>query len=302
MMSIIDTESGQQETMREDFLHHNGKKLWYSVYGEDRPGMPVLVIHGGPGFLSMPQVVRDFSSKRPVYLYDQLGCGRSDKAADRTSYAAEYYVNELAEVLRQLRLDSVCLMGFSWGTALACAYMLKYKPACIKGLVLCGPLLSTARWDADQRDNIAGMPESVRKAIISGEKAGDYSEHYQSAMMEYYYRHVYRLNPWPAYLRKALSLLNPDVYNFMWGPSEFTITGTLKNLDLLPDLHKIQVPVLLVCGDHDEAGTKTVKDYQAAFANACMAVIPNASHLHHLEQPHIFKAVVNRFFEQVSPG
>jgi proline iminopeptidase len=84
----------------------------------------------------------------------------------------------------------------------------------------------------------------------------------------------------------------------MWGPSEFTITGTLRKLNLLPDLHEIKVPVLLVCGDHDEAGTKTVKDYQTAFSDARLAVIPNASHLHHLEQPGIFKEIVNRFLNE----
>jgi proline iminopeptidase len=208
------------------------------------------------------------------------------------------YVRELGEVRRKLGLARVYLMGFSWGTALACAYMLDREPAGVEGLVLCGPYLSTARWDGDQRANIARMPEEVRMAIEEGERKADYGDPYQAAMMEYYRRHVCRLDPWPDSLQKALSRLNPNVYQTLWGPSEFTITGTLRDLDLLPDLHRISRPVLLVCGDADEAGVKTVKDYQMAFPDARMAVIPHASHLHQIEQPRIFKAVVRGFLRQ----
>jgi proline iminopeptidase len=139
------------------------------------------------------------------------------------------------------------------------------------------------------------MPEDVREAILDGEKKADYGERYQSAMMEYYQKHVCRLAPWPDYLQEALSRLNMDIYLSMWGPSEFTITGSLKDLNLVPELWRIQQPVLLICGDRDEAGVKTVKDYQTAFPEAQMAVIPSASHLHQVEQPEIFKNIVRSF-------
>jgi proline iminopeptidase len=90
-----------------------------------------------------------------------------------------------------------------------------------------------------------------------------------------------------------------DVYLTMWGPSEFTITGTLKNYDLLAQLNKIKQPVLLTCGDYDEAGVKTVKDYQLAFKNASMAVLPNSSHTHHLEKPDLFLQIVRSFIKGI---
>jgi len=285
--------------MREGFLELGEGKIWYSVYGESRAGRPILAIHGGPGFLSMPQVVSDFAAKRPVYFYDQLGCGRSDRAPDSTCYTVDRYVEELAEVRARLGLTSVYLMGFSWGTALACAYALKKGLAGIAGMILCGPYLSTARWDADQRANIARMPGAARKAIESGERTGGFGEEYQNAMMEYYARHVCRLSPWPDCVQDAFSRLNPEVYNTMWGPSEFTVSGTLRDLDLVPSLSRLAVPVLLVCGDNDEADPRTVKEYQISFPHACMAVVPNASHLHHIEQPEIFKTIVDDFLDRI---
>lgn len=284
--------------MREGFLKLGKGNIWYSVYGEGKKGIPILAIHGGPGFLSMPEVVCDLAVDRPVYFYDQLGCGRSDKALDPREYSLENYIEELAEVRTQLGLASVYLMGFSWGTALACAYALQKGLAGIAGLILCGPYLSTSLWDNDQRANIARMPETSRKAIVDGERTRDFGEAYQNAMMEYYERHVCRLSPWPDFLQEAFSRLNPEVYNSMWGMSEFTISGSLRDLNLVPSLHRLAVPVLLVCGDNDEADPRTVKEYQLSFPDADMAVIPGASHLHHLEQPEIFKTIVGDFLDR----
>jgi len=99
-------------------------------------------------------------------------------------------------------------------------------------------------------------------------------------------------------VQKVFSCLNPEVYNTMWGKSEFTISGTLRDLDLVPSLPRLAVPVLLICGDNDEADPRIVKEYQMAFPRADMAVIPGASHLHHLERPELFKAIVGDFLDR----
>jgi proline iminopeptidase len=284
--------------MREDFIRTEAGRLWYSVYGEEKKEVPLLVVHGGPGFISMPQTVSDFAEERPVIFYDQLGCGNSDRAKDKDYYSVKNYVNELDEVRSRLNLNEVYIMGFSWGTALICSYMLEKEPPGVKGLILSGPLLSTSMWDKDQRDNIAALPPGLRSVIEKCESSGDYGDDYQAAMMEFYRKFVCILDPWPDFLWEAFNRLSMDVYGTMWGPSEFTITGKLKDFDLYPELYRITQPVLLACGDRDEAGVKSVKDFQTAFPNAQMAVIPGASHLHQIEKPEIYKAVVSDFLRQ----
>ncbi|MFH1147243.1 MAG: proline iminopeptidase-family hydrolase [Pseudomonadota bacterium] len=285
--------------MREGTLETANGNIWYSVYGESQQKTPILMVHGGPGFISMSDGLNPLWEDRPAYFYDQLGCGNSDLAADKGFYSVENYVAELAWVRAALKLDEVYLMGFSWGCALACAYMLDRKPEGVKGILLCAPYLSSQAWDADQRRNIALMPPEIRVAIETGEATGDFGDAYQAAMMVYYEKHVCLLSPWPASLQKAFSRLNVDVYNTMWGASEFTMTGKLKDYDLTPRLPEIAHPILLTCGDRDEAGVKTVKDFQQRFPNARMAVIPQASHLHQLERPEIFAAVIKDFLRDV---
>jgi proline iminopeptidase len=292
----------KEDGMEQGFIETVNGRIWYSQYGKGKEKTPLLVVHGGPGFLSMTDGLEPLWEDRVVYFYDQLGCGHSDRAADRDFYSVEQYVSELARVREALNLDEVYLMGFSWGCALICAYLLDRQPKGVKGLLLCAPYLSSPAWDADQRSNIALLPPEIRSAIETGEAAGNYGEAYQEAMMAYYERHVCLLSPWPAALQEAFGQLNLEVYNLMWGASEFTITGKLKDLDLMPQLPKISQPVLLTCGDRDEAGGKTVKDFQQRFPKARMAVIPRASHLHQLERPEIFIPVVKDFLRDVDQG
>jgi proline iminopeptidase len=285
--------------MREGFVATDAGRLWYAAYGEGTKGTPVLVMHGGPGFLSMTETVRELGDERPVYFYDQLGCGRSDRAADKGWYSPQHYVAELDAVRRQLGLAHTVLMGFSWGAMLTALYMLERASDGVAGLVLCGPYLSTPLWDADQRAHLARLPAAERAAIAAGEAARDYGPAYQAATMAFYRRHLCCIDPWPDFVSEAVTQLNMDVYLPLWGPSEFTITGALKDYDLMPRLGEIAVPVLLTCGDRDEAAPATVQQFQRAFPNAAMCVLPNAAHLHQIEQPALFLAAVRGFLRGV---
>ena len=291
--------------MREGFVTTDAGRLWYAAYGEGKKGTPLLVMHGGPGFLSMTETVDQLADERPVYFYDQLGCGRSERAADTSAYSPEGYVAELDVVRKVLGLDEAVLMGFSWGAMLTCLYMLERKRSGIKhggikGLVLCGPYLSTPLWDADQRAHVARLPAATRAAIEAGERAQDYGPAYQEATMAFYRRHLCCLDPWPAFVAAAVTQLNMDVYMTLWGPSEFTITGTLKDYDLAPLLGDIDVPVLLTCGDRDEAAPATVQQFQRTFPNAALCVLPNAAHLHQIEQPALFLGAVRGFLSRIA--
>lgn len=285
---------------REQFIETPRGKLWVATYGEGKGRTPLLVIHGGPGFLSMPQEIRDLADERPVVFYDQLGCGRSDRPADPDYFTVAHYVNELAGLREALGLAELHIMAQSWGAMLAVEYVLRRRPEGVRSLILCGPLLSSPRWESDQRRYINRLPSDSIGIITEAEKQGRFDgEDYQRVMMDYYRRHVCRLDPWPDYLLAALGKLNVDLYLKMWGPSEFTTTGSLKGADLLPRLPEIEQSVLLVCGEHDEAAPDTVQQFRDALRRGEMAVIPAASHSHHLEQPEIFRLIVRNFLDRM---
>jgi pimeloyl-ACP methyl ester carboxylesterase len=71
-------------------------------------------------------------------------------------------------------------------------------------------------------------------------------------ILGFYRKHVCRLDPWPAGLERSFAEAGYQVYNTMNGPSEFTVTGTLKTWDIMDRLPEIRIPTLLVGGRYDE--------------------------------------------------
>jgi proline iminopeptidase len=103
------------------------------------------------------------------------------------------------------------------------------------------------------------------------------------------------MNPWPPGLERSFAEAGYDVYNTMNGPSEFTVTGTLKTWDIMDRLPEITVPALLVGGRHDECTPGHLADMHARIPGSQLAIIEDASHLCFAEQPAEFNPLINAF-------
>lgn len=280
----------------EGMINVPGGRVWYRVAGANSPGVPLLVVHGGPGaphdYLENLALLAD---ERPVIFYDQLGCGRSDHPGDPSLWQVERFVAELAGVRQALGLGRVNLLGQSWGAMLALEYLLGGASG-VERLVLSAPLVSSPLWMADQRALLEKMPPYVREAVAVAEEQGVFdTAAYQDAMTAYYERHLCRLEPWPDCLQRTFAGMGMQVYLTIWGPSEFTCSGSLKSADLTPRLAEIRMPVLFTCGRHDEARPDTVACFSEHVPGARMVIFEDASHEHHLERPDEYLAAVRDF-------
>ena len=104
-------------------------------------------------------------------------------------------------------------------------------------LILCGSPASMIRWVSDCDELLAAEPEEMRRVIREHEAAGFTAcPEYQAAILGFYREHVCRLDPWPAGFERSFAEAGYDVYNTMNGPSEFTVTGTLKTWDIMDRL------------------------------------------------------------------
>lgn len=202
----------------------------------------------------------------------------------------------VAPVRNHLKLEKVHLFGQSWGTMLAVEYMLRRKPDGVVSMVLAAPYLNTAMWEHDQAEWVRQLPEELQQVIVDTEKTGQYdSPAYQEAMSVFYAKHVCRLDPWPDCVNRAFEKMGLEVYHHMWGPSEFTMTGTLKSADLTKGLSRIKVPVLFTCGEFDESTPASVQYFQSKLPGSSMYVFKGASHMHQLESEEEFHRVVRTF-------
>ncbi|WP_344491237.1 alpha/beta hydrolase [Streptomyces enissocaesilis] len=99
----------------------DGATLWAERTGT---GDPVVLCHGGPGLWdTLEDVAALLADRTAVYRWDQRGCGRSER---RGPYSVAGSVADLDAVRRHFGLESVTLLGHSWGARLALHYALAH--------------------------------------------------------------------------------------------------------------------------------------------------------------------------------
>jgi proline iminopeptidase len=284
---------------KEGFIEVEGGKIWYRIDGEGDK-TPVLLLHGGPGSSSFNlEPLKELSQDRPVIFLDQLGCGRSTRITDTTLMTIEKNVEQLEQVRKALKLDKFYLYGHSWGTMLGMDYYVKY-PKGIQGLIFSSPLFSTKIWTDDADTLIKTLPEATQKAIRESERHKNYAnEAYKEAMKIYYKAYVRRSDKSKSQQDIAAKFFGENVYNFMWGPSEFTATGNLLNYNRLKDLPNITVPTLLTAGEFDEARPSSVRYYTSLIPGAQFKEIPQAAHSTMMDNPEEYIGVLREFLRKM---
>ncbi|WP_090825821.1 proline iminopeptidase-family hydrolase [Paenibacillus sp. yr247] len=284
----------------EGFIDVPGGRVWYIRVGSGNK-TPLVVLHGGPGNTHDPlkAVLQALADERSVIFYDQLGSGNSDRPTDPSLWRTERFVEELACVRRALDLKEVHLLGHSWGTMLAASYLIEREPSGVRSVIFSSPCLSAERWKKDADYLLANLPEDVQRIIARNEEQGTTdSEEYQEAVKAYYNRHVCRLDPWPSVIVQSRPKANKQVYMTMWGPSEFCPTGNLKTYDCTPQLHKIDMPSLFVCGRYDEAAPESTQYYQSIVPGSELHIFENSSHVSYLEETDEFVKIIRGFLSK----
>ena len=262
----------------EGYVNVKGGKIWYRILGEGKQ-TPILMLHGGPGGTSKSfYQFASLAKERPVIIFDQLGSGRSDHHTDTTLLKVENFVEQVEALKTSLGLKEFYLHGHSWGTALALEYYLK-NPKGIKAIIFNSPYFSTALWKADADTLISTLPDSIQLAIKIGEKDHDYeSPQYKNANEIFSKNFGIRKTRLTSELDTSTAKGSKFIYNYMWGPTEFTATGTLINYNRVQSLKTIKVPTLFITGEFDEARPVTVRYFQSLVPNSKFVIIEGAGH------------------------
>lgn len=118
----------------------DGHEIYYEESG-NRRGIPVLMIHGGPGGGSNPTMRRFHNPVRyRIILADQRGCGRSLPHASLDANTTWHLISDMERLRAHLGISQWQLVGGSWGSTLALAYAEVY-PTRVSALLLRGIFL-----------------------------------------------------------------------------------------------------------------------------------------------------------------
>jgi proline iminopeptidase len=283
----------------EDRLSLGGATLYCRELGR---GTPLVVLHGGPDFdhqYLLPGLDRLVESCRLVY-YAQRGRGasRGNVRPEDVSLASE--IADLDALREHLGLDTVALLGHSWGGVLAMEYAIRH-PEHTSRLVLmnAGPashgdyLFWRAERQRTARRDMDRLAELVLTATyISGDVAADlayYRLHFAST--------VTSQEQLEGILRSLRANFTPEGILCARAIEARLMEETWRSTgyDLIPRLRELRVPTLMIHGEHDLIPEACARRVAEAIPGARLEVLAGSGHFSYLDAPEALQAAVSGF-------
>jgi proline iminopeptidase len=286
---------------RTRYLTAGGARLYVREIGE---GPSIVILHGGPDFgfdYLLPELDRLAARFRLVY-YDQRGRGRSVNDVRPEDVTIDSEVDDLDQLRRDLGLESIAVLGHSWGGLLAMEYAGRH-PERLTHLIL----MNTAPGSYEdwqlfrqhlRRIRPAGDLEAM-ESIAQSEafRAGDleveaqyYRIHYRAAvhapeLVDLLVPRL-RLTSSPEQVLAA-RLIDDRLYEQTWASPDY---------DLLPNLHRLAAPALVIHGEDDFVPVEVAAHIAEAIPGGRLAVLPRCGHFSYLEAPDAVLQHVSELF------
>jgi pimeloyl-ACP methyl ester carboxylesterase len=233
--------------------------------------------------------VRHFSRLYRSVTFNARGYPPSDVPGDPSLYGFPAVVHDIAVVVRALGIAQAHVVGSSMGAYAALHFGLMY-PQMARSLVLSGigsgsPAADRAAWVADCEADARAYLEQGSSAVaeITGQRP---------ARLQLLRKNPRAFEEWMAHLGehsaegKARTLLGYQARR----PSLHDFAGQFSRL---------QIPVLLIAGDEDEAVLETTLWLKKTLPNAGLWICPNSGHAVNLEEPAFFNRAVQDFLNAV---
>ncbi len=285
----------------EGYVQVTGGKIWYKVIGEG-PGKPLMVMHGGPGGTSCSSIeaYEVLADQRPIIFFDQLESGKSDRPNDTTLWKVPYFVEQVEALREELKLKDFHLLGSSWGGSIAVEYMVTKNTDHIASVIFAGPLIGTPQWMKDSKVLISRLSQAVQDTINKYEALGQYDAPAYLVATDTFNATFGSRKKGPRVTSPDCEGVkrNVDIYNYMWGPTEFNATGTLRNFDRVPDLPKITKPTLFIGGEFDEVLPETLYYFQTLVPGSKVSIVPNAGHAKTRDNPEDYMRMLREFLDE----
>lgn len=282
------------------FIRSLAGELFYDRRGTEN-GVPLVCIHGGPGFTSYClEPLFALSSERQVICYDQAGCGRSrTQCPERKDFSVAGFVLELEALREHLEIPRMHLLGHSFGGLVAGEYALQY-PQRVKSVTFACASIDIPRWMDDAQRLISGLPMMQRMIIREGLRSGAFhSPTFAEAYQAYVKRHIYGCDEPPPCIRQSEAESDHKTYQIMWGATECCVTGVIRDYSICDRLPQLAPPALFVCGRFDEATPEAHTYFSSLVPGSRYHIFEQSAHHPQLTEQSEFIAVVGEFLRDI---
>lgn len=291
-------------TDRPGYVRVRGKRLFYRRFGS-RGRNTVLVLHGGPG-LSHDYLtpLADLAvSGFDVVLYDQLGCGRSERPASYRDYTIQAAADDADELRRRMKLGPVHLYGHSYGGALALEVALRH-PGALRSMIVAGGFASVDSLWRGLRRRVSQLSGPNRRALIREDRTGISTRASERASEEFRRRFSERMENRPYEVWKTLRLVNRRMMRAMGFAGPHLLRdgyrhGTLAGWDVRESLSRIRGPVLVTGGEYDHVVPACAREIHRGIPGSRLIIGRGEGHLPFLEHRDRYISTVRGFLDAV---
>jgi len=272
-------------------LENGGVTLAYEIRGT-APGRPLVVVNGGPGFDHAYLVVGDawdrLATSRRVVMYDQRGTGASSRIKEGQACGLAEQIADLEALRAHLGLETMDLLGHSWGGYLVMAYAARH-PEHVAHLVIAdsaAPKIQDTLFEfknfypekSREEDGLAFAVELQDPKAIAADIALYMTMLFHSPARRDAYLAAFK--PTDAY--------QPSVNRAVW--------SDLQRFDLNPELPKFRFPTLVITGRYDfNVAPAVAYAIHRAIPGSELAVFEDSGHLPFYEEPEAFVARLQAF-------
>jgi proline iminopeptidase len=280
---------------RQPLLIHGHEVMTFSYGGGPKT---LMLIHGGPGCPSL--YLRDSHEALAtkgwqLVTWDQLGCGESPCPPNALKWSLERSVDEMEAVRSGLGLGQIDILGQSWGGVLGLEYVLRHRQH-VRRMVAANTAFDIPRMQRGFESKKLALGTETCTMMSRHEAMGmlDHPE-YKAAITLLMYRHICRIHPWPASLEWCMQHLGTDIFSSMFGPFFFQCTGSIRDWSRMDALPELDIPVLLVHGEHDYIAPELANMARELLPNSKLAFFPGCSHMPFFEDPDGYIRAVSSF-------
>ena len=258
----------------------HGLRLNYRDTGGDFP--PVVLVHGFTGNVrNWALTVRGLRDRYRFVSFDLPGHGDSDKPGDPAAYDILNMANLVFGAMQELGLEKPTLIGHSMGGMVSQYIALDHQDS-LRALVLVDTA-AEAIAVRPGRLNIAEARDQIREKGIEFAFDMQLKANPDAAKMAPEFVQMWR---------EQFLMTSADAY---LACSE----AMMKRPPLLPRLHEITIPTLVICGENDDPFLEPSKHMHEAIAGSELAIIEGAGHGPTFETPDKFNAVLGGFLDRI---
>ncbi len=262
--------SPQISSIEENFVTVEKLRVRYIQSGN---GPAVVMIHGNAGSIEDFEfgAIETLSSNYHVIAVERPGHGKSDRPNGKM-VDVEYQARQLHQVLSSLSVAQPVLVGHSWGAALALSYALQY-PTEVSALILVAPAAYPAAGEARLLQAMKKPPVIGDVPLMLGHSI--LGRHILKGIL----RRAFSPQPLPEkYFRLVASSWLGRKQLKAYLDDESSLNATLKKLSRR--YSEIDVPVVIITGDHDQIVSPIENAYRLkdSIANSQLIELKDTGH------------------------